>query len=475
MEVSGADGSPDRFVGRRAALALLDAEMATVVASGRGRLLAVRGRRQVGKSRLLTEWLRGRREPAVFSTASRQPPGREVALFAEELAAGVPGGDLLADARPQDWDDALRLLAGALSDAGPTVVVLDEFPYLAQGDPGVEGALQKWWDRVLSDRPLLLVLVGSDLAMMERLSSYDQPLYGRVDREVVVEPLEVAEVAALLRLAPADAFDAALVVGGFPRVVRSWTRGGLRAYVGSSFEDPTSALVVTGERMLAAELPAAAQARTVLTAIGRGATRFTELGRESGLPQTTLQRALEVLAEKRVVAVDEPVSARPAPRLRRYRVADPYLRFWLRFVEPSLPELERGRPDLALARFDRGWGSWRGSAVEPLVRHAIARLPLGERLRTAHVGAYWTRSADIEVDLVGASDSRPPAVVFVGSVKWRDREPFGARDLAALAAARARVPGTTPETALVGVSRSGSATTDLDIALTPADLLAATG
>ncbi len=74
------------------------------------------------------------------------------------------------------------------------MVVFDEMPYLARDDHGFEGTLQKAFDRTLSRLPVLLVLIGSDLAMMEALITYGRPFYQR-GTEMVVPPLNPPEVA----------------------------------------------------------------------------------------------------------------------------------------------------------------------------------------------------------------------------------------------------------------------------------------
>lgn len=80
---------------------------------------------------------------------------------------------------------------------------------------------------------------------------------------------------------------------------------------------------------------------------------------------------------------------------------------------------------------------------------------------------------------MGADEPRPPTRVrFLGSIKCRDQEPFGAKDLTPLLLARERVPGASGTTPLVGVSSAGFGTdlpgTDLlDARLGPADLVSA--
>lgn len=83
------------------------------------------------------------------------------------------------------------------------------------------------------------------------------------------------------------------------------------------------------------------------------------------------------------------------------------------------------------------------------------------------------RDSSVEVDLVGCDAAEPSTLAFVGSVKWREHEAFGAKDARGLEAARARVPGA-EATRLVGVSRSGfTDDVGLDVQLGPEDLLGA--
>lgn len=217
-------------------------------------------------------------------------------------------------------------------------------------------------------------------------------------------------------------------------------------------------MITTGERIVAAEFPAAARALDVLSAIGAGEDRFTTIAGTAGVAQAVSARALHTLVDlKRVVSVDEPVSLQPR-RDPRYRIADPYLSFWWRFLRPRIDDVARGRGDVVLRRWREGWSSYRGRAMEPLVREGMVRLAGTDSLPAAeHVGGWWTRTGGVELDIVGV-DRWPKArrITFVGSVKWRERSAFGARDADALARHRAQLRGaaTAP---LVAVSRAGRA------------------
>lgn len=469
----------DGFVGRERELRLLDRMLARVARGARGgrpgRALLTRGRRRVGKSRLVEEFLARAAVPHVYFTASAQPSlNADLRLFVEAAqASSLPDAATFEGQEPSTWDAALHLLVHALPRDRASVVVLDEMPYLIGNDTGFEGTLQKLFDRELSRLPVLLICVGSDLAMMEALNEYGRPFHQRAT-EMVVPALDPVDVSEMLDLPPADAFDAYLVCGGLPLILADWPTGArVMDYLADALTDPTSALLVSGERSMAAELPAESHTRRVLTAIGAGERTFSRIARAAGdLPQASLARALQILVRKRVVDAATPLSTRRS-RETRYTVADPYLRFWLPFLGPHLSEIERGRGDLTLARVQASWQPWRGRAIEPVVREAVRRLP--ERLPTGTqaIGGYWTRSNHPEVDLVGA-DREPVAdtVTLVGSIKWLEDRPFDTRDLGELARHREQVPGASADTDMLAVSRTGTTVEGVHV-LTPDDLLAA--
>jgi uncharacterized protein len=469
----------DHFVGRRHDLGRLDEHLAAVARSGRGRLLALQGRRQVGKSTLITEFLRRHPDvPSLFFTGSRQATAQDdLALFTLDTAreATLPGVDALADVAVATWEAALRQVAGLLPEGGPAVVVLDELPWLLENDPGLDGTLQKLWDTVFEHRPVLFVLVGSDLSMMEALVGHRRPLFGRVT-SMVVRPFDPADTAAMLggpASAP-EAFDAYMVTGGYPRLLADLSGKRLTTWLRRQFTDDTSPLLVTGERIMAGEFPDHLQARRVLEELSAGERGFAALAQAVGIRQASLNRALQMLGDKRIVSRELPL-APGAPDAPRYQVVDHYLRFWLRFCRPALADVSRGRGDLALDRWRDGWSAYRGRAVEMVVQEALARLAADDpRLGGAGaVGGWWNRVNRPEVDLVGADRrDRPRRVAFTGTVKWRGTVPLGDRDVADHRAAVALVPALAGAP-VVAVAATRVTATQVDAAYTAADLIEA--
>ena len=90
--------------------------------------------------------------------------------------------------------------------------------------------------------------------------------------------------------------------------------------------------------------------------------------------------------------------------------------------------------------------------------------------RRPRVGSYWTRSNDVEIDIVGA-DREPIAqeLLFLGSIKWPENSPFDNHDLIALQRHRDRLTG--DPIPLLAVTRSGASTDRLDAVFGPDELL----
>lgn len=464
-----------RFIGRQAELEELTS-MLTRVRTGEGKpgkAVLMRGRRRIGKSRLVEEFIHAAGVPSVYFAASTRGTREELSLFTEEvLSSDLPNRSVFTDVNVTSWDAALRLLAATVPQDGPSIVVIDELPYLTTSDPGFEGTLQKMFDRELSRRPVLFIGVGSDLAMMEALNAYGRPFHQRAS-EMIIPPLTPAEVADMLGQKPAQAFDAYVVTGGLPMVCEEWRNGeSLRSFLKRSVNSPTSALLVSGERSLSAEFPSEVQARQVLDTIGTGERTFAAIARQAGLRDMSLKRSLDTLMDKRIVVADVPLSVKPSKE-KRYRVADPYLRFWLRYLGPSMADIERSRGDLALARIERDWTSYRGRACEPIVRESVGRLSgTNEVVPGGAVGSYWTRSNDPEIDVVVA-DCAPLAkkVIAVGSIKWLERSPFDGTDAARLAVLREKMLGdASGDVSMFAVTRSGCTAKDIPF-IGPADLL----
>ncbi len=397
------------FLDRRRELARLEG----VLRGSTPGLAVVYGRRRLGKSRLVQRVLEGRR--AVYYVGDDRAGALQREALAREVAALLPG---FASVRYPDWG---ALLERFFAEAPPgAVLALDELPALAASSPELPSVLQ----RVLDARvgPHHVVLAGSSQRMMHGLVlDGSAPLYGRAQESFKVGPLPVGWLREGLGVRGArTAVEAWSAFGGVPRY---WElaagRGGAREAFAGLALDPLGVLHGEPERLLYDELDDAARASSVLALVATGASRASEIAGRMGLPMTTLSRPLARLVDLGLVAREVPFGESPRDAKRSlYRVADPFLRAWFRFVEPNRSRLERG--DVALVSRELGarWPQHVAEAWEELARASVPQLRLaggawatGER--------WWGRDrggAPLELDLIAPCVAEPKRVL-VGEVK----------------------------------------------------------
>ncbi|NMO51714.1 hypothetical protein HH310_10985 [Actinoplanes sp. TBRC 11911] len=175
-------------------------------------------------------------------------------------------------------------------------------------------------------------------------------------------------------LAGSDAIDAHLITGGLPGVLLRWPAGtSADDYLRDECADPASPLFTVPEQSLASEFPNPDIARRVLEAVGGDVRAYASIastagGRGGAVTSGTLSPLLRQLTDdKQVLAGDQPLSTGSGkPTL--YRVADSNLRLYLAILRDVYHLTLRGRAGAGFALFQSRWSSWRGRALEPLVR-----------------------------------------------------------------------------------------------------------
>jgi len=379
----------DEFVNRDRELAALDR------AAAAGGLIVVFGRRRVGKTRLLRQWLR--RRGGAYSQAIEAPIDLQIDQVFQDL-----GPHLTTEIVPKSWSELLEILA---LQAPPWTLCLDELPYLVTSDTSLPSRLQRFVDHQLPAR-CVVVLSGSSTGMMHDLFlNRAAPLYGRAGLILPVAPMDYAAFCRARGLDPTevDAFEQFALVGGIPKY---W-----------EFVEPDADAVRLAEvlyfgfaaymehepqQLLRDEGVAGVTALAMLEAIGRGAQRPSEVAGRLGTRQTNLSRLLQQLLDASMLVRELPYgeSVRSTKRVL-YRIADPATRFWFGVYSPHQSR----------------WMSYPVRHKRELI-HGHAAAVFEDACRARHPGAarYW--ESGVEFDLV-AEDPDEPGGLLVAEIKWR--------------------------------------------------------
>lgn len=386
-----------------------------------GSLVVLYGRRRLGKSRLLQEALRGR--PAAYFVGDDRDAALHREHLARELAASIEGFDQVSY---PDWSALLeRWWREAPSG---TVLALDEFPSLARRSPELPSLLQRLVDL---GEPRSLALCGSSQRMMHGVVlDGSAPLYGRAREILRVQPLDARWLQRALGIrSPAAVVDHWAAWGGVPRY---WELAAdyadRRTALRELALDPLGVLHREPERLLLDDLDDVARASSILSLVGRGAHRASEIAGRIGVPSTSLSRPIALLVDLGLLERESPWSRDPKrTKQSRYHIVDPFLRSWFRFVEPNRSRLESGQLDAVASDVEARWPEHVGEAWKDLARKSVARLErFGHRWRPA--ARWWGAGLDrrpLEIDLVAESED-DPGLVLCGEVKRSG----GARDVA---------------------------------------------
>jgi AAA+ ATPase superfamily predicted ATPase len=378
-------------------------------------LVLVYGRRRIGKSFLLEKFAQGK--PAVFYQATQQTESAELETFTRTVQPTVGGEYLPTGYSFPSWEAALTFLSERHRGARRLLVILDEFPYLAAATSGLPSIVQRWWDQHGRHSNIMLVLCGSEQRFMEDLDGVAAPLHQRFTAKLHILPLGYRDAA---RFTPAlDAADKArvyAVLGGTPLYLRQWnSEATFRDNLLALFGDPASSLVDSAEIILSTDLEDARGPYRALQAVALGATKHSEIRDRAKIStDRTIQRLLGLqLLEKRVPATDHPERSRRSI----YAVADPYFRFYFRFIAINRGAIDRGLGEQVIDNsilpfFD----TYMGFAFEDIARAFARHLIVRGELEGDDVGSWWSSDGQHEIDIVGTAALRP---TFIGSVKWR--------------------------------------------------------
>ncbi|HIP75379.1 MAG TPA: ATP-binding protein [Thermococcus paralvinellae] len=363
-------------------------------------LIIIYGRRRIGKTMLLKEFLKGKK--GVYFLATADSMGENVKELAEKFAELTGRGYF----REVSDFGRLFLYLGDEIKNERVAIVLDEFQYLMSLEPGVLSVLQKVWDEVLKDTKIFLVLCG--VGMMERTLEYKSPLYGRRTGQWKVEPFDIRAMAEMFpERSMEELVKIYAIFGGVPFYL-DLTKGlSVEEAIKEKVLRKGEVLYEEPEFLLREELREPRVYKLILKGLALGYETLGELVSFTGLDRGNLSKYLDVLERLDIIGYELPYGRM---KRGRYHIKDNFFNFWFRFVYPNLADLELGLVDEVWAKIGCELNAYYGRMFERLIREML-------RLRIIDFGqkkvARWWHKGE-EIDAVVELDD---GLLFV-EVKW---------------------------------------------------------
>ena len=374
--------------------------------------LVVYGRRRIGKSTLLQKIID---DHDIYYLADQRNASLQIVSLAEEISRVVPG---FADVNYPSW----KALFSTLNARVPQklTLVLDEFPYLVQMSPELPSILQNLID---GKAAVSIVLCGSSQRMMQGLVlDAAAPLYGRAEEIIKLQPLEIGWIQKALNLSDIQSIEAYSVWGGVPRyweLIKKYATQ--REAIKELVLDRNGVLHDEPSRLLIDDLQSMVQVNSLLVLIANGCHKISEIAARIQIPSTSLARPLANLIDLGYIKRELPFGENLKSTKRTlYKINDPFLLFWYRFVQQNKSLLERDLIDEVYAEIDKRIPLHVSEVWENLARESIARLNIGGI--SWKPGCRWWGSGKsgkpMEIDLVAESFDQKS--LLFGEAKWEE-------------------------------------------------------
>ena len=382
-------------------------------------LVVVYGRRRLGKSTLIK---RGLSDSDVYFLSDRSEGQHQRILLAKVVAQVFPDFDKLTY---PDWESLFRAV-NYRTDKRFTLC-LDEFPYLVEQSPELPSVLQKLVDE--KQLKYNLVLCGSSQNMMYGLFlDSTAPLYGRADEIMRLTPIRLPYIQEALNLDAVSAVEEYAVWGGVPRY---WelreNRNSLSDALWHNILSINGTLYEEPIKLFQDDVKDIVKTSTIMSYIGSGANRLSEIAARCNEPATNLSRPLKKLIDLGFLEKDVPfgIDEKNAKK-SLYKIADPFMAFYYQFVVPNRSFIELGRRlplEQALAAHFSEYVSmhWEKLCRDAVTGKMVNGIVYGKAKR------WWgpllnedKKPEQIEIDVM--AESLDKKYLLVGECKWTNQE-----------------------------------------------------
>jgi hypothetical protein len=263
---------------------------------------------------------------------------------------------------------------------------------------------------------------------MEELLSPGAPLFGRADYRPLLEPLDYrdASLFASPRLSAESKLRRYAILGGTPQYQLWGGRGDLLEAVAERILTKGESLYEEPLHLLREEQEIRDPSTyfAIVREIAAGRTTVSRIANGAQIPVPNLTKMLRRLVSLGYLEARSPLSPKgPEAKRTSYRLADPFFRFWFRFVFPNRSLLERGRVKQVLRMVERDLDTYMGRAFEDCCRGWAGRFADDALPASQQLGSWWSRDGQTEVDVAGASRGRYD---LLASCKWSRTAPASA-------------------------------------------------
>ena len=410
-------GGINMFLGRANELKILNKRYK----AGRFECVVIYGRRRVGKTALINEFCKDKKN--IYFSALNASSQENLHVLSKEIW-NCKNPDSLIAPEYQTFEDAFEEIT-RLGQEEQIVFVIDEYPYLAKAENSISSRLQHLIDHKWNNSKLFVILCGSSMSFMEyQVLGYESPLYGRRTAQFKIEPMTYKETAVFNP--GLSVHDNALVygiTGGVPHYINKLdVENDLDEALLDNLFERSSYLYEEPENLLKQELREPAIYNSIITAIAGGASRVNEIVTKTGVESGPCAKYLKVLIDLGIVKKETPINEKKGKRTI-YLIADNFFRFWYRFVPTNISAIQSGRIRKTYEQVIKAQLSdYMGLIFEQMCRDYLLYYAENLPFEPMEIGQWWgtdpKKKKQIQIDIVATSATGQE--YLIGSCKYKN-------------------------------------------------------
>ena len=408
------------FIGRAQELNTLN----RLYASDKFEFAVIYGRRRVGKTALINEFIGNKK--AIYFIGVESNAKQNLENFSQRIIECNTG--ISVSTSFASFQAALEYVF-QMAEKERIILAIDEYPYVARSSKSLASTLQLLIDKYKDTSKLMLILCGSSMSYMEdHVLAYKAPLYGRRTAQMRIQAFSFEETCHYLSGMSDE--DKALIygiVGGTPQyLLQVNSKLSVEENIKNIYLNPMSFLFEEPINLLKQEVREPAIYTAIITAIATGYSRMSEISSKVGEDTNVCATYLKNLVALGIVQKETPYGEK-ASRSRKsiYSIEDNMFRFWYRFVLENNALIARGAADLAYNRIKPYLTDYMGKVFEDICTQYLWKLLLTDRspVQFSSLGRWWgndprTRS-QTEIDIMGEQDKE---TALFGECKWTNEK-----------------------------------------------------
>jgi len=397
-------------------------------------MTVIYGRRRVGKSTLIKEFVKDKK--VIFYTATKVGAERNLELFTKQVLDVLDPS--ISDATFPTVESVLDLISDRIQDIEEKIVlVIDELPYWAEKDEALLSILQKYIDTMWLQKNMMIILCGSTLSFMEKkVLSEKSPIFGRRDSQIKLEAFNYKDSALFVPKYSAE--DKAIcygVTGGVAKYLALFdSKKSLDENIIRLFFSPDGYLYDETRNLLTQEFADITLVNNIIEQVASGENTLNNIASKVHEKDTTVLYSLEKLIDVGLVEKKKCITEEKNKKKTLYVLKDYMFSFWYKFIPKAVSVIEMGQGRKYYEEIVKPkLHSFMGNVFEEMCRYYTLEHGImgefgsfvtetgtwwGSELLTDDDGKKYQQSADI--DVVGISSVDKTAVC--GECKFKNEK-----------------------------------------------------